>query len=130
MQIDLLTIKNNSLEWLIARTDAKATRKSLNNAIKAFCGYAEVQRGKSYLADGCKYSILFTKMIYKALDIQVPKSATNPRDAFTGATLQKIEHLEIILIKLIYVHIKQNTEYHEAFKSIKQCINDEVQNAN
>ena len=115
----------DNLDWLMMRTEAKATRKSLTNAIKAFCTYAEEQRGKSYPAE-CKYHVLFTKMIYKALDIKKPKGDVNPRDVFNGAVVESIEHLERLVIKLIYANIKKRVEYHQAFKSIKQSVNDEV----
>ena len=115
----------DNLDWLIMRTEAKATRKSLTNAIKAFCTYAEEQRAESYPAE-CKYHVLFTKMIYKALDIKKPKGDVNPRDVFNGAVVEKIEYLERLVIKLIYANIKKRVEYHQAFKSIKQSVNDEV----
>ena len=115
----------DNLDWLMMRTEAKATRKSLTNAIKAFCDYAEKQRGKSYPAE-CKYHVLFTKMIYKALNIKKPKGNINPRDVYAGAVVESIEHLERLVIKLIYANIKKGAEYHQAFKSIKQSVYDEV----
>ena len=123
------TIAQNNktnLEWVEVRTQAKGTRKSLTKTITAFCEYAQRCRGKNYLVNKCSYHITFTKLIYKVLGIEKPKSNINRRDVFNGAIIEKIEHLEIRLIKLINYHLKQETEYHKAYKEIKKSIEYEA----
>ncbi len=118
-------------EWLRVRNNGKETRKQLTDAIQLFCNYAstqrEAQKGKGYGDDKCPYYIKLTQLVYKALGLKKPKSVKNPREIFNGATVEKIEYLEERLLYLIKTHIQQSTEYHEAFKSIKEAITHEAE---
>jgi len=113
-------------EWLKARAEAVATRKELADAIKAFCEYAQQQRDKAYKKGKCPYYIKLTALVYKALNIKKPKGTKTPRDIYSGAVVEKIEYLEAMLINLLYSHIQQGTEYHEAYKNIKELVEYEA----
>ena len=113
-------------EWIKARAEAVTTRNELTDAIKAFCEYAQIQRGEVYKKGKCPYYIKLTTLVYKSLGIKKPKGTQTPRDVFAGATVEKIEYLEDMLINLLNSHIQQETEYHEAFKSIKELIKYEA----
>ena len=111
-------------EWLEAREKAKETRKGLSDTIKAFCEYAETERGELYKSGRCPYYIKLTNLVYKTLELQKPKGARSARDVFNGAIVEKIEYLEDVLSNLLEEHIQHGTEYHEAYKNIKEIINN------
>jgi len=113
-------------EWLKARAEAIATRNELTDATKAFCEYAQQQRGEAYKKGKCPYYIKLTALVYKALNIKKPKGTKTPRDIYSGAVVEKIEYLEVMLINLLYSHIQQGTEYHEAYKNIKELVEYEA----
>ena len=119
-------VNQTNMEWVQVRAEAKGTRKSLTKTITTFCEYAQRCRGKSYPTDKCPYHISFTKLVYQVLGIKKSKCNVNRRDVFNGAIIEKIEHLEIQLIKLINYHLKQETEYHKAYKEIKKSIEYEA----
>ncbi|QOP42984.1 KilA-N domain-containing protein [Sulfurimonas sediminis] len=122
------TAKANRLnsEWIQTRAEAKATRKELSEAIKAFCEYAQTQRATPYKKGKCPYYIKLTQLVYKSLGIIKPKGTQSPRDVFNGAMMESIETLEDFLIKLLYDFIKREVEYHEAFKLTKEMIQHEA----
>ena len=122
------TTKANKLndDWLQVRKTSTQTRNTLTDEIKAFCEYAQLQREETYKNDKCPYYIKLTSLVYKALNIKKPKGTYTARDIFSGAVVEKIEYLEDILTNLLKSHIEQDTEYHEAFKTIKEIINYEV----
>jgi len=111
-------------EWLEAREKAKETRKGLSDTIKAFCEYAQTERGELYKKGRCPYYIKLTNLVYKTLELQKPKGARSARDVFNGAIVEKIEYLEDVLSNLLEEHIQHGTEYHEAYKNIKEIINN------
>ncbi|WP_457748485.1 KilA-N domain-containing protein [Sulfurimonas sp.] len=113
-------------EWLKVRKQSKTTRKELSDAIKSFCEYAQLQRGKPYKKDKCPYYKHITDIVYKALNISKPKGTQTPRDIYSGAMVEKIEYLEDMLINLIKEHIRQEMEYHEAMQNIKKLISYEA----
>ena len=113
-------------EWVKARKHSIHIRKALSSTIKSFCEYAQSQRGEAYKNDKCPYYIKLTSLIYKALNIKQPKRGYSLRDVYSGAVVEKIEYLENILIDLLKQHIEEKTEYHKAFKSIKEIINYEA----
>ena len=113
-------------EWLEAREKATKARNRLTDTIKSFCEYAGANRAEPYKENKCPYYIKLTNLVYKSLGIKKPKGAKSARDVFSGAVVEKINHLEGMLIKLIESNIQQETEYHEAYKSIKELINYEA----
>jgi len=113
-------------EWLQAREKAKETRKGLSDTIKAFCEYAQAERGEPYKSGKCPYYIKLTNLVYKSLGLQKPKGARSARDIFNGAIVEKIDYLEDRLSNLLEEHIQHRTEYHEAYKNIKEIINYEA----
>ena len=113
-------------EWLEAREKATKARNRLTDTIKLFCEYASANRAEPYKENKCPYYIKLTNLVYKSLGIEKPKGAKSARDVFSGAVVEKINHLEGMLIKLIESNIQQETEYHEAYKSIKELINYEA----
>jgi hypothetical protein len=113
-------------EWASARDEAIKARNTLTNAIKSFCEYAELNRGRTYKKGKCPYYIKLTSLVYEVLNIQKPKGTKEARNVFNGATVEKIKYLEEMLIRLLKSHIQQKTEYHEAYKSIKEALKYEV----
>jgi hypothetical protein len=113
-------------EWIKTRETSTQTRNTLTDAIKTFCEYAELQRETKYKNNKCPYYIKLTSLVYKALNIKKPKGTYILRDVFSGAIVEKIEYLEDMLTNLLKSHIEQETEYHEAFKNIKDMIAYEV----
>ena len=113
-------------EWVKAREHSIHIRKALSRTIKSFCEYAQLQRGEAYKNDKCPYYIRLTSLIYKALNLKQPKRGYTIRDIYNGAVVEKIEYLENILINLLEQHIETKTEYHKAFKSIKEIITYEA----
>ena len=123
-----VTAKANqaNTEWASARDEAIKARNTLTSAIKSFCEYAELNRGKRYKRGKCPYYIKLTSLVYEVLNIQKPKGTKEARNVFNGATVEKIKYLEEMLIRLLKSHIQQGTEYHEAYKSIKEALRYEV----
>lgn len=78
--------------WLEAREDGKSTRKALQNKIKEFCEYAQVQRGNTY--PQCPYFKHITDAIYDYLSIKAPTGNKFPRDVYSGAIVESIESAE------------------------------------
>ena len=113
-------------DWVIMRVEAVETRNKLTDTIKSFCEYASVNRAEPYKDNKCPYYISITSIVYESLGLKKPKGAKVARDIFSGAVVEKIEYLEDMLINLLHSHIQQETEYHEAFKSIKELINYEA----
>jgi len=112
--------------WVNMRVEAVTTRNKLTKAIEKFCEYASSNRATPYKANKCPYYISLTSLVYESLGLKKPKGAKVARDIFSGAVVEKIEYLEDMLINLLHSHIQQDTEYHEAIKSIKELINYEV----
>ena len=113
-------------EWLEAREKATKARNRLTDTIKSFCEYASANRAEPYKENKCPYYIKLTSLVYKSLGIKKPKGTRVARDVFSGAVVEKINYLEEMLIKLIESNIQQETEYHKAYKSIKELINYEA----
>ena len=117
---------NANNEWLLMRAEAVETRNNLTEAIKEFCEYAGANRDKPYKDNKCPYYIKLTNLVYKSLGLKKPRGAKVVRDVFSGAVVEKIEYLENMLMNLLKDSIAQGTEYHEAFKNIKELINYEA----
>lgn len=110
--------------WMIEREVGKKTRKTLSDAIKNFCRYAENGREEPYENNKCPYHVLFTKLVYDALGINRPKGNKPLRDIFSAPIVAEINRVENAVIDLINEMIVKEMEYHNAFKYIKKQINE------
>ncbi len=86
-------------KWLEAREHGKDTRNLLQDKIKEFCQYAELQRGRSYKV--CPYYKLVTDAIYAYLGVDVPKCGKSLRDVYSGDIVEAIETAELEVIELL-----------------------------
>ncbi|GIU00546.1 hypothetical protein TSL6_10520 [Sulfurovum sp. TSL6] len=86
-------------EWLEARDQGKDTRKLLQDKIKEFCQYAELQRGRPYKV--CPYYKLVTDAIYSYIGVVAPKCGKTLRDIYSGDIVEAIESSELEVIELL-----------------------------
>lgn len=94
-------------------------------AVKEFCNDAQMQREKKkgkYPNGKCPYYIKLTNLVYKSLGLKKPKGAHNTRNIFNGATVERIESLEEVLLNLIIDFLSKEIKYHEAYKKIQEKI--------
>ena len=105
----LANAKNEA--WLSTRTDTKAMRQSLTDAIKALTEYAEDARGRPYSFS--PFYPIVTNAIYQFLGLKKPAKGINPRDVFSGDEIIQIAHCEILAEEFILGLIENGADYHE-----------------
>ena len=93
-------------EWIEAREHGKDTRKLLQDKIKEFCKYAEIQRGKPYKV--CPYYKHITDAIYAYIRIDTPKCGKALRDVYSGDIVEAIEAAELKVIELLDEVVESN----------------------
>jgi Rha family phage regulatory protein len=114
----LKAIQNKmSQEWISYRIATKKARRELTDAIKEHIIDYRANIEKKY-NDG-RYYQHYTKLIYKKLNIVLPKGA-NPRDVLDEKTLARLTALEYDIADRIDELAQKGLHYKEVFKQIKK----------
>ena len=114
-----LTAKLNKQDdlWVQFREEGKVFRNKLTDAIRVYIvKYREDNEQK--LNDG-KYFTNYTNLIYKALNINLPKGA-NPRDVLDKRMLVRLEDLEDKVADMIKDYADKGIYYKDVYKIIKR----------
>lgn len=106
--------------WLEFRKQGKEIRTKFTEAIKeVFIPKREAERKETNIFL-TRYIISFTRLIYKKLNIEIPKGTELNRDSMDLRTLFKIEQEEEKIRDLIYKY--KDLHYKEIYKKIKKEI--------
>ena len=115
---------NKEIEpFMLMRESGKKVRLDFTNTMKRLCEYAEEARGSSY-GSRCPFYPMYTKLIYKTLNITVPTAGKyNVRD-LSAETVKLVEERETEVADAINEMIENAEDYHEIYQWIKANIEE------
>ena len=114
---ELYRLNNNEIDSIINKMQKIVY--SLTDTIRDYVVHYRNVVEKKY-NDG-KYYKHYTNLIYKSLDIKLPKGA-NPRDVLDEKTLARLTALEYDVADMIENLAKKGMHYKEAYNIIKKAI--------
>lgn len=106
-------MEKQSEEWKTVRLQGKEARKLETDAIKLFVSYAEMSGSKNAF----RYYSHFTDLANSAVGID-----ENGRQYATTAQLLDLRMVETVISRSIMVELANSTEYHQAYRNIKDKV--------
>ncbi len=111
---------NENPLWLEFRAEGKEIRTKLTDAIQDYLLPQRVEEGKETSQFVARYITVYTNLIYKLLDIEVPKGTALNRDAMGIRVLMEIERKETQMAMDIEFLAKDGMHYKDIYKRIKE----------
>ena len=106
--------------WLEFREQGKEIRTKLTDAVNLFLLPIRISENKETNQFVSRYISSYTNLIYKVLDVTVPKGTTLNRDAMDLRVLFKIEQLEESVAKMIEDKVGSGLGYKDCYQDIKK----------
>jgi len=112
---------NENPVWLEFRKQGKEIRTKFTDAINDYLLPQRVAENKETSQFVSRYISSYSKLIYKVLNVTLPKGA-EPRDTLDMRTLFKIEEMEIKVSNMIIGLASQDIHYKEIYQEIKSAL--------
>ena len=115
---------NENPLWIGFRQQGKEIHTKFTDAVNEYLLPQRVSEKRETSQFVARYISAYTKLVYKVLDVKVPKGVNLNRDAMDMRLLFRIETLEEKIATLIISKAKQDIHYKDIYQQIKSEIED------